>query len=222
MSYNPIFRYPNDKTGFFKGEKVGTKLFKNVKDVDQSAYGGWWPTFFPTTLSLLVTGDKKKYNVMSVSCVVVVNAHPFMIGMPIFTGEKSTHGVGPRYSLELLQANPEYTINLPYIDEEMTKKVLICGSLSGRGVDKFAKAGLTTMPSRHIDPPIIVECPLNIECRVHSMTRLGTHYWIMGNVLAVYLDESVSTGRNHLVWRSLPELEKGEVIDKKHLCCNDM
>ena len=179
-SYTPVYHYPTEKTGFFKGEKVGDKLLKDVKDVEHSDYGGWWPTFFPTAVNFLVTGDKEKHNVMSVACVAVVNAYPFMIGMPIFAGGISTRGDGPRYSLELLQFSHEYTINLPYIDSDMTKKVLVCGSVSGRdGIDKFKKAGFTIWPSRHVGPPILVECPLNLECKVYSMTLLGTHYWVI-------------------------------------------
>ncbi len=210
-SFTPIFHYPTEKTGFFEGKKEGKKLVKDIKDSDHSAYGGWWPTFFPTAISFLVTGDNDKHNVMTVSSVVVVNAFPFMLGMPIFAGGKSPRGDGPRYSLDLLQANPEFTINLPYIDSAMTKKVIICGSLSGRnGYDKFAKADFTAAPSRNVGPPIIMECSLNIECRIYSMTLLGTHYWVIGRALTVHLDEEIATGRDQFVWRSLPELKKGK------------
>lgn len=209
MAFEPVFLYPNEKTGSFEGERIGTKILKDVKDVAQSAYGGWWPSFFPTAIGFLVTGNADKANVMTVSCIAVVNAHPFMLGMPVFTGEESTHGTGPRFSLDLLRDNPEYTINLPYIDPKMTQNVTICGSLSGRdGIDKFAKSGFTTIPSRHVAPPIIAECPLNVECSLHSITKLGTHCWVMGKVQAVHLDESIASGRDHLVWRSLPDWEK--------------
>ena len=208
--YTPVFHYPSEKTGLFEGETIKGKILKDIKDSNHEEYGGWWPSFFPTAMSFLVTGDKDKHNVMSVSCVVVVNAYPFMLGMPIFAGGQSPRGDGPRYSLELLEESHEYTLNLPFIDNEMTKKIIICGSISGRdGVDKFVKAGLSIIPSRHVGPPIIKECPMNIECRVHSMTLLGTHCWVIGKALAVYLDESVAKGRDHLEWRSLPVLKKG-------------
>jgi flavin reductase (DIM6/NTAB) family NADH-FMN oxidoreductase RutF len=205
--FNPIFRYPNESSGLFEGEKRGGKIFKNTRDMAHSEYGGWWPTFFPTAIGFLVTGEGDRCNVMTVSCIVVVNAHPFMLGMPVFAGNQSTHGTGPRYSLELLQANPEYTINVPHIDEAMNKNVTVCGTISGRdGIDKFEKTGLTKLASHHVAPPIIAECPLNAECTVHSMIFLGTHNWVIGKVEAVYLDEKVAKGDHHLVWHSLPEL----------------
>ncbi len=209
-SFTPIYIYPTEKTGFFEGEPAGSKRIKDIKGVEQSAYGGWWPCFFPTTVGFLVTGKEEKPNVMTVSCIAVVNAYPFMVGFPIFVKGKSTRGEGKRYSFELLQANPEFTLNMPYIDSEMTKKILICGSFSGRdGVDKIAKADFTPLPSRHVSPPILKECLLNLECRVHSDIDLGTHHWIIGQVEAIHLDEQLAKGDNQLVWRSLPELIKG-------------
>ena len=35
-------------------------------------------------------------------------------------------------------------------------------------MDKFAAAGLTRVPSAHVTPPSILECPINVECRVYA------------------------------------------------------
>jgi len=206
-SYNPVYVYPTEKTGFFEGQPTGPKLVKELNGLSHEEYGGWWPSFFPSTIGFLVTGDGQKTNVMTISCLAVVNAYPFMIGMPISAGGRSSRVDGPRYSLELLQENGEYTINIGHIDPEITKKAIICGSTSGRdGTDKMAKAGFTPLPSRCVGPPIIQECALNFECRLHSQTLLGTHYWIIGQVEAVYLDKEVAQGRSQFVWRSMPEM----------------
>lgn len=210
-SFTPVFTYPTDKTGFFEGEQAGSKIIKDIKEAEQSDYGGWWPSFFPTAIGFLVTQGSKKPNVMTVSCMAVVNAYPFMVGFPVFVKGESTRGSGARYSYELLKANPEFTLNIPYIDTEMTRKVLICGTFSGRdGVDKISKANFTTIPSRHVSTPILKECPLNLECIVHSEIDLGSHHWFIGKVEAVYLDEKMAKGDYQYVWRSLPELIKNE------------
>jgi flavin reductase (DIM6/NTAB) family NADH-FMN oxidoreductase RutF len=98
----------------------------------------------------------------------------------------------------------------------MTKRILICGSLSGRsGIDKIARAGFTPLPSRHLAPPILKECPLNLECRIHSQELLGSHYWTIGRVEAVHLDDRLADGSDQLIWRSLPELVRGGVDSGK-------
>lgn len=210
-SFNPVYTYPTEKTGYFEGEPAGPKRIKDIKEAEHADYGGWWPCFFPTTVGFLVTGKKEKPNVMTIACMSVVNAFPFMVGFPVFVTGESTRGSGTRYSYELLQANPEFTLNLPYIDTAMTKKILIAGTFSGRdGVDKISKADFTTIDSRHVSPPILKECPLNMECTVHSDIDLGTHHWIIGKVEAVYLDEEMAKGDTQFLWRSLPELIRKE------------
>jgi flavin reductase (DIM6/NTAB) family NADH-FMN oxidoreductase RutF len=88
----------------------------------------------------------------------------------------------------------------------MTKRVIICGTLSGReGIDKITKAGFTPLASCHVGPPILKECPINLECKVESTASMGTHSWVVGNVLAVYQDEDLAVGRRQLIWRSMPE-----------------
>ena len=70
-----------------------------------------------------------------------------------------------RYTRELLDANPEFTINIPLgeVDKEIIK---VCGSESGRDIDKVAKLGLTLEESEVISVPGIKELPLTLECRV--------------------------------------------------------
>jgi len=205
-SFNPVYQYPPPDTDPFEGELHAGKRVKDIKDMPQSAYGGWWPSFFPSAIGFLVTGDEQNVNVMTISCLVVVNAHPFMVGLPIFIGQESTHGVGPRFSFDLLSRNPEFTVNVPSIDQRVKQRVMICGSISGRdGKDKFDLADFNKIPSRHVTPPIIAECFLNLECRVYRQIELGTHCWIIGQVEAVHLDEEVASGSRPIVWRSMPE-----------------
>lgn len=70
-----------------------------------------------------------------------------------------------RYSRELLDKNPEFTINVPMGD--FKKKILgICGTKSGRDMDKISLAGLTLVEAEKISVPAIKELPLTLECRV--------------------------------------------------------
>lgn len=211
-AYSPVYYYPTGQTELFQGQVSQGKVFKDIKNVEHSDYGGWWPIFFPTVVGLLVTGNQEQYNVMTVACLTVVNAFPFMVGFPIHAGGASPRGDGPRYSLTLLEENPEFTLNIPHISDEMTKKVMICGSISGRnGIDKFARAGFTPLPSLHVGPPVIKECSQNLECRVHTIVPLESHNWVIGTVDAVYLNEEVADGHSQLLWRSMPELVKNIV-----------
>lgn len=70
-----------------------------------------------------------------------------------------------RYTKELLDKNPEFTVNIPY--GEYDKSVLgICGTRSGRDIDKIRELGLTPEASETVSVPGIRQFPLTLECKV--------------------------------------------------------
>lgn len=79
-----------------------------------------------------------------------------------------------RYTHELLQKNPEFTVSLP--TKDMKQALGICGATSGRKLDKFAEAGLSAKPGQKVDAPIIAGAGLHFECKVvykHVMEQSG-------------------------------------------------
>ena len=84
--------------------------------------------------------------------------------VPIFTA----YIRDSRFTYELLEKNPEFTVCIPLdvSDPKIKKALAICGSKSGRDVDKFEMAGLTRVDSDLVKSPAIQEFPLTIECKV--------------------------------------------------------
>lgn len=70
-----------------------------------------------------------------------------------------------RYTKTLLDKNPEFTVNIPI--GEFDKNILsVCGTCSGRQIDKVAQLGLTLEPGRSISVPGIAQLPLTLECKL--------------------------------------------------------
>ena len=70
-----------------------------------------------------------------------------------------------RFTRQLLEENPEFTISIPH--GAFDKSILsICGTKTGRTADKIREAGLTLEPPQVISVPAIRELPLTLECRV--------------------------------------------------------
>jgi len=69
-----------------------------------------------------------------------------------------------RYSYSCLEATGDFTCNLPY--PEQAHEALLCGTQSGRDIEKFAECGFTPLPSQTVKSPGIAECGLIIECDI--------------------------------------------------------
>ncbi len=70
-----------------------------------------------------------------------------------------------RYTKELLEKNGEFTVNVPL--GQVDKNILgICGTKSGRDIDKIAHLGLTLEEGKTVSVPAIRELPLTLECKV--------------------------------------------------------
>jgi len=95
----------------------------------------------------------------------------------------------PRYSHELISHSGEFVVNLPTTG--MIEQVDRCGNASGREVDKFASFGLTATPAEKVAPPLIAECPVNLECRLLDVRPSGDHDLFRGEVVCEHVDESV-------------------------------
>lgn len=106
---------------------------------------------------LLTTKADEKVNTMTISWGTL----GIEWAKPIFTVFVREN----RYTKQLLEQNPEFTINIPY--REYDKKILgICGTKSGKNIDKVKAANLTLEQPMAISVPAIRELPLTLECRI--------------------------------------------------------
>ncbi len=66
-----------------------------------------------------------------------------------------------------------------------------CGIISAADCpDKWALTGLTRGKASHLDyAPIIMESPLNIECKVRDILALGSHHMFLGEVVGIDISE---------------------------------
>ncbi|MFZ4437963.1 MAG: flavin reductase family protein [Syntrophales bacterium] len=101
-----------------------------------------------------------------------------------------------RYSFEIIRTTREFVVNVPSLKQ--ARAVDWCGVVSGRSEDKFVGAGLTPAPALKVSPPIVLECPINIECRVKESLVLGTHTMFVAEVVAVQVSADLLDGKGRL------------------------
>lgn len=110
-----------------------------------------------------------------------------------------------RHSHAILTRTREFVINLT------TRKLAFatdwCGVRSGRQYRKFEEMHLTPGPAAEVQAPIIVEAPINIECRVLEIRTLGTHDLFLAEIVNVKADiQYIDPRPAPLTWQKLNPL----------------
>lgn len=107
--------------------------------------------------AFLTVGDNKKANTMTISWGSV----GYMWRKPMFMAlvRKS------RYSNSFLDVGKSYTVSIPY-GYDMKDALGVCGTKSGRDVDKEILANIKFVPSKVVEAPIIDKCQRYYECKI--------------------------------------------------------
>ena len=150
---------------------------------------------FPTPVVLVTCVDEAgKPNIITLAWVGTINSEPPMIGISIRP---------ERYSHACVKRSREFVVNLP--TEEMVRKVDACGVLSGKEMDKFAFMGLKPIPAQKLKPPLIDECPVQMECKVKEIISLGSHDLFLGEIVALHVKEEVQKEKGRIdITKALP------------------
>lgn len=99
-------------------------------------------------------------------------------------------GVRPeRLSYEYIKESEECVINLT--TKEMVKMTDYCGVVSGRKQDKIKHLGIKLNDGVSIGTPSIEVSPVALECKLKSITPLGTHDLFLLEVVNVKVNENL-------------------------------
>jgi flavin reductase (DIM6/NTAB) family NADH-FMN oxidoreductase RutF len=95
-----------------------------------------------------------------------------------------------RYTSLGVHQNGAFSVNIP--SEDLLAEVNVCGSKSGRDVDKSAlfEKFYGDLPAA----PMISRCPLNMECEVAEILDYDPNEGIIGRVVKSYVDEELLRG----------------------------
>lgn len=133
-------------------------------------------TFFPQPATWIATVDSGgRPNLMTASWVALVSKTPPTIAVSLHHG---------RQSYSNLHATGVFSVNV--IPAAQAVAGDYCGLVSGRSADKADVAGLAFSAARHIAAPLVVQSPLNLECRVSGESVIGDYRLVLGEVLEIH------------------------------------
>ncbi len=98
-----------------------------------------------------------------------------------------------RHSFSLLEELGEFTVCVPTDDQK--KALALCGSKSGRDLDKIEACGFSVTASERISVPSITECSAHYECRVVHVNDL-----VNATLDRELIERSYPTGDFHRVY----------------------
>jgi len=127
---------------------------------------------------LISSSFKGQPNVMTIAWTTMLDFAPPVIGCCI--GDHS-------YTFQVVKKTKEFVINIP--EAKLAKKVVACGSVSGKKVDKFKKIGLTPLPASKVKAPLVGECFANLECKVVDTRLVDKYNLFIVKVVAAWLDK---------------------------------
>jgi len=128
----------------------------------------------PVPPVMVSCGTMENPNIITVAWTGLINTIP----------PKTYISVRPsRHSYELIKESGEFAINLT--PTSLVKQADWCGIHTGRKVDKFARCNLTPDEANEISAPLILECPIALECKVFDIIPMGTHDMFLADIVAV-------------------------------------
>ena len=140
--------------------------------------------FLHTKGAFLTVKSGEKINTMTISWGNV----GYEWNRPIFTIllRKS------RYTHDLIENSDDFTVSIP-LSKNLKNALAVCGSKSGRDIDKFKECNLTLDKSQNVDTPIIGECELHYECKIVYKQEMNPQLLSKDIVKSSYADGDYHT-----------------------------
>ena len=126
----------------------------------------------PKETTLITTKFNKKENVLAVAWHMPCSFKPFLYVISI---AKS------RYSYLLIKRSKVFCVN--FVPASLKRKVLYCGTCSGKTHDKFKEASLKKRPCKYINCSYLADALAWLECEVINEVETGDHVLFIGKVL---------------------------------------
>ncbi len=135
---------------------------------------------YPLPAVLVSVADRDgNTNIFTVAWAGTICTNPPMVSISVRPS---------RYSHHMITETGAFVINLT--TRELAFATDYCGVRSGRDVNKWEALRLTPVPSQEIEAPGIAQSPVNIECKVERVERLGSHDMFIARVAAVHVDDA--------------------------------
>ncbi|QRM88394.1 flavin reductase family protein [Lacinutrix sp. WUR7] len=120
----------------------------------------------------------------------VFSANPPIL---IFSPARRVRDNTTKHTLENVEATKEVVINV--VNYDLVQQMSLSSTEYPKGVNEFEKAGLTMLASDLVKPFRVAESPIQLECKVNEIVKLGTEggagNLVICEVVKLHISEAV-------------------------------
>ena len=191
LKYGLVLNFVN-----FVNDKKILNCIKKIKKMNKIILPASTMLFPVPTVMVTCGADESEHNIITIAWTGTICSEPPMCYVSIRPS---------RYSHGIISKNKEFVINLT--TAKIAEAMDWCGVRSGNKYNKFSETGLTKIPAKIVNAPMIKESPVNIECQVKNILKLGTHDMFIAEVVAVHANEDIVDIENKKI-----DLTKSELV----------
>ncbi len=168
----------------------------------------WSPGLIPGPLALVSTcNGAREPNVAPKSWIQMVSFDPPILMLS--TGEKTT-------TAKNIRSTRCFAINL--VDSSLAGKAFECVKWFGR--ERIERMGITLVPARSIDAPLVEQCPAHLECKLRETAKVGS-FVVFAEIVAASIRKDIPAAQPRNRYRLLDQaifLENG-LYSRMHEAC---
>ncbi|NNF34925.1 MAG: flavin reductase family protein [Saprospiraceae bacterium] len=142
-------------------------------------------------------GDGGKHNLAPYSFFNAFSSTPPIV---VFSSNRRVRDNTTKDTLINVQKNRGLVINV--VSYDVVRQMTLTSVEFPSDISEFTKAGFTPEPSTIVSAPCVKESPINMECRVNDIIRLGEKggagHLIICEVLAMHVDENIIDENNRI------------------------
>lgn len=171
-------------------------MYFDLKKTDvQKAYGLFIGLVAPRPIALVTTRDNAgRLNAAPFSAFNYLSLDPAIVALGV-ADRPGTEAL-PKDTAQNIRTTREFVINI--VTEDIAEAMNVCAIDFPPGVNELDMAGLSTAESSFVSVPRIKEAHGALECREYMTLEIGRSRIILGEVLAVYVEDRFIDPQGHV------------------------
>jgi len=168
----------------------------DLKQIDgRQAYGLFIGLVAPRPIALVTSRDVEgRLNAAPYSAFNYLSLDPAIVALGV--ADRPGKEASPKDTARNIRSTREFVINV--VTEDIAEAMNICAIDFPPGVNELEMAGLSTEDSSLISVPRIKEAHGALECREFMTIEIGRSRIILGEVLAVYVEDRFIDPQGHV------------------------